>query len=68
MDEIKLDYFQNVVNLMNFTKAAEQCHVSQSTMSKQIRALENELGVQLFYRDCHSVSLTPAGKVSGRRG
>jgi len=62
MDEVKLNYFMSMVRHLSFTKAAEDCHVVQATMSKQIADLENELGVQLFYRKHHSVSLTPAGE------
>lgn len=45
----------------SFAKAAETLFVSQPTVSYQIKILENELGVQLFARDAHSVELTPAG-------
>lgn len=61
MDEIKLKYFISVARHLSFTKAAEDCHVTQSTMSKQISALERELNVELFYRDKRSVLLTAAG-------
>lgn len=61
MDEIKLKYFISVARHLNFTKAAEDCHVTQSTMSKQISALEHELGAQLFARNNREVTLTPAG-------
>ena len=43
----------------SFAKAAETLFVSQPTVSYQIKILENELGVQLFARDAHSVELTP---------
>lgn len=62
MDEIKLNYFMSMVRHLSFTKAAEDCHVVQATMSKQIAALEEELGMQLFYRRHHAISLTPAGE------
>lgn len=61
MDSIALDYFMSLANNLNFTKSANECHITQSTMSKRIAALEDELGVKLFYRDSHSVRLTPAG-------
>lgn len=61
MDEIKLRYFVSVARHLSFTKAAEDCHVTQSTISKQILALEEELGAQLFVRDHRMVMLTPAG-------
>ena len=62
MDETKLRYFTSVARHLSFTKAAEDCHVVQSTISKQIAALEEELGVQLFIRDNQKVRLTAVGK------
>ena len=47
----------------NFTRAAEQCFLSQSAFSAQIRALEEELGVQLFTRSTRRVELTAEGQV-----
>lgn len=61
MDEIKLKYFISVARHLNFSKAADDCGVTQSAISKQIAALEKELGTSLFYRDHHKVELTPAG-------
>ncbi len=61
MDEIKLKYFASVARHLSFTKAAEDLHVVQSTISKQISALEKELCVTLFYRDHQLVRLTAAG-------
>ncbi len=55
-------YFQAVVRLGSFTRAAEECYISQSAISQQIQALERELGVQLLKRENRSFSLTPAGK------
>lgn len=62
MDEIKLRYFTSVARHLSFTKAAEDQHVVQATISKQIAALEKELGVALFFRDHQTVRLTPAGE------
>lgn len=62
MDESKLRYFRSVVQHQSFAKAAQEYHVVPSTVSRQIAALEEELGTQLFYRDPHKVELTPAGK------
>lgn len=62
MDEIKLRYFTSVARHLSFTKAAEDCHVVQSTISKQIAALEEELGAQLFIRDNQKVMLTAVGQ------
>lgn len=61
MDEQKLNVFMSMCRHLSFTKAAEDCHVVQSTMSKQIAALEKELGVKLFDRNGSQVALTPAG-------
>jgi DNA-binding transcriptional LysR family regulator len=46
---------------LNFTKAAEHLYMSQSTLSKHIAELEEQLGVQLFSRTYHSLQLTPSG-------
>lgn len=62
MDESKLRYFISVVQNKSFEKAAQEHHVVRSTISRQIAALEKELGSPLFYRDPHKVELTPAGK------
>lgn len=58
----QMKYFQAVVRCKSFTKAAEECFISQSAISQQIRALENELGVKLLIRRNRSFSLTPAGE------
>lgn len=63
MDEIKLRYFISAARHLSFTKAAEDCNVSQSTISKQILALENELGSQLFVRMYNSLKLTASGEL-----
>lgn len=45
----------------SFTRAAERCHVVQSALSHQIKALEHELGARLFARTSRRVEVTPAG-------
>ena len=57
-----LRYFVAVAELGHFGKAAEQCFVSQPTLSGQIKKLEEELGVQLFERTNRRVVLTDAGQ------
>ena len=58
----QIEYFQSVIEKGNFYEAAEQCHVSQSAISQQIKKLEEELGVQLLERHNRTFSLTPAGE------
>ena len=45
-----LQYFCSVAKHLNFSKAAEECHIAQTAMSQQISALEKELGFLLFHR------------------
>lgn len=47
----------------NFTRAARQCHLSQSAFSTSIRALEEAIGVRLFDRDTRNVELTAEGRL-----
>lgn len=61
MDIQQLRYFVCIAKYLNFTKAAEECFVAQTTISYQISELENELGFRLFNRDKKSVSLTGPG-------
>lgn len=58
----QMRYFTAVVDCNSFTEAAEQCYISQSAISQQIRALENELGVELIHRKNRKFSLTAAGE------
>ena len=46
----------------SFSEAAEECHISQSAISQQIKALENELGFPLLERQHRTFELTPAGE------
>ena len=58
----QIEYLQSVIENGNFYQAAEQCHVSQSAISQQIKKLEEELGVQLLERHNRTFSLTDAGE------
>ncbi|TFV94126.1 LysR family transcriptional regulator [Algoriphagus kandeliae] len=56
-----LHYFQAVAEELNYRKAAERLFISQPGLSRQIKQLEQELGVQLFERDKKHVACTAAG-------
>ena len=58
----QLKYYQSVVRLNSFSKAAEENYISQSAISQQIQALERELGFRLLERRNRSFRLTPAGE------
>lgn len=62
MDILSLKYFLETARTGNMTRAAQNMHVSQPAMSKQIKLLEEELGQALFIRTLHSVTLTQAGQ------
>ncbi|MGA3120699.1 MAG: LysR substrate-binding domain-containing protein [Polyangiaceae bacterium] len=59
----QLQYVVAVAETLGFHKAADRCHVSQPTLSAQVKQLEDVLGVQLFERDRRRVLLTAAGTV-----
>jgi DNA-binding transcriptional LysR family regulator len=62
MEIRQIHYFLSIARTGSFTAAADELFVSQSSLSKQIIALERELGVQLFDRSKRKVTLTEAGK------
>ena len=55
--------FCTLASCLSFTKAAERLYITQSSLSKKILRLENELGVKLLFRNRHTVRLTSAGLV-----
>lgn len=67
METRVLKYFITVANLGNVTKAAEQLHITQPTLSRQINELEKEIGVELFDRTNHRLVLTKAGALFQQR-
>ena len=63
MDFHHLKYFVEVADQKSFSKAARNLHISQSAISRTIKALEDELGVVLFMRNAKSVELTDGGTI-----
>lgn len=62
MELQQLRYFSSVARHRNFTRAAEECRVSQPALSIQIKKLESELGGPLFHRQGRTIVLTNVGK------
>ena len=62
-----LKYFLTVAREQSFTKAAEQLHITQPTLSRQLAALEEELGTGLFIRKGRGITLTEEGILLKRR-
>jgi LysR family nitrogen assimilation transcriptional regulator len=63
MDLRQLRYFLEVAETKSITRASDNLHVAQPALGLQIRKLEDELGVQLFYRHSRGVEATEAGMV-----
>ncbi|WP_165730156.1 LysR substrate-binding domain-containing protein [Polaribacter sp. 20A6] len=57
----QIKYFLTLASELHFWKTAEKVYISQSSLSRQIQALESEMGIQLFERDKRNVKLTDAG-------
>jgi DNA-binding transcriptional LysR family regulator len=64
MELSQLQTFRVVAEILNFTRAAERLHLTQSAVSHQIKALEEELGEPLFIRAKRGVKLSEAGKIA----
>lgn len=63
MELRQLKYFAKAAETLNFSDAAKALNIAQSSLSQQIKQLEDELGVQLFLRNSHSIRLTEAGEL-----
>ncbi|MFI5930601.1 LysR family transcriptional regulator [Actinoplanes sp. NPDC051494] len=62
LDLRKVRYFVAVADQLHFGRAAEELHIAQPVLSRQVRALEHDLGTPLLIRDSHGVALTDAGR------
>ena len=58
----QLEYLVAIADLQNFRRAADACHISQPSLSQQVRALEDRLGVVLVERRASGAELTPIGR------
>lgn len=63
----QIDFFLMTVRCDTFLEAAENLHIAQSTLSKQIQKLESELNLTLFDRTRRQAVLTPAGELFARK-
>jgi DNA-binding transcriptional LysR family regulator len=61
MQEIR--HFLAISRTLNFTKAAEECHVSQPALTRAIRKIEEELGGLLFSREPNNIHMTDLGRL-----
>ena len=62
MELSHLKYFYETAKLEHVSKAAEELHIVQPALTKSIKALENELGVKLFYKQGRNIKLSEYGK------
>lgn len=60
---LSIEYFLKVAETLNFTVAARELYISQPALSKQIRQLEEELGIKLLKRDTKQVEMTEGGRI-----
>jgi DNA-binding transcriptional LysR family regulator len=63
IDMRELECFVAVANHLSFSKAARQLHLSQPPVTRYVQALEEQLGIKMFARNAHAVSLTDAGVI-----
>lgn len=64
----EIEYFMAVLETGSLTAAASRLFISQPALSQSIKKLENELGVELFFRDNNTLRITAAGEVFAREG
>lgn len=57
----EMEKFVDLADTLNFRASAERCSISQPAFSRAIASIENKLGVRLFDRSTHEVTLTPTG-------
>ncbi len=62
MDISQMEYVLAVAKYRNFSQAAENCYISQSSLSQHIAGLEKELGIRLFSRTTRTIQITEAGE------
>lgn len=67
MELLQLRYFLEAAHYENLTRAAEDLHIAQPALSQSIRRLENELGVRLFDRKNHRITLNAQGRLLEKR-
>lgn len=58
----QIRYFLSAARTLSFTKAADECHVSQPALTAAMKKLESELGSPLFYREANRLQLTAFGR------
>ena len=63
MTILQVKFFLAICEFGGFSAAADEMYISQSSLSKQIKSLETELGLPLFLRSNNKVSLTPGGEM-----
>lgn len=63
MDEMDFKLLQLLNEKGNITHAADQLYITQSALSKRIKAIEQELGIEIMIRSRHGVRFTPAGEI-----
>lgn len=61
MDYRLLKYFKTIAEEKSISRAASVLHITQPTLSRQLKAFEDELGTSLFYREKKELHLTDAG-------